>query len=338
MREAMFYERKDGKTVECTLCAHRCTIKPDRLGICNVRLNRDGVLYTLVYNLAVAMHVDPIEKKPLFHFHPGSRSLSVSTMGCNFHCTFCQNWTISQVRDSLHGEIRGDELEPGDIVAAAKKSHSRTIAYTYTEPTIFYEYAYETSKLADAEGIKNIFVTNGYITAEPLERIAPYLHGANVDLKSYDDRTYRRIMGATLEPVLETLKLMKKLGIWVEVTTLVLPGINDSDEELSGIARFIARELGEDTPWHISRFHPDHKLTDVPPTPVATLARALRIGRNEGLSYVYTGNVPGDEGENTYCPRCGKKLIERYGFQLVEYAIEDGRCPQCRSTVSGVGM
>lgn len=338
MHEAMFYERGDDSDVTCTLCAHRCLVKEGKLGICGVRQNLGGALYTLVYNLAVAMHVDPIEKKPLFHFQPGSRSLSVSTMGCNFHCIFCQNWTISQVGPRKHGQIAGQEIPPAEIVRNALKTGSKTIAYTYTEPTIFFEYALETARLADEKGIKNIFVTNGYITKEPLEAIAPCLHGANVDLKSFRDRTYRKVMGATLAPVLDTLKLMKKLGIWVEVTTLVIPGINDSDEELRDIARFVVGELGKDTPWHISRFHPDHKLTDIPSTPIAALMRAMEIGKEEGIEYVYTGNVPGDTGEHTYCPDCNELLIERFGFQILSYKLSDGKCPKCDRTISGVEM
>jgi pyruvate formate lyase activating enzyme len=259
-------------------------------------------------------------------------------MGCNFHCIFCQNWTISQVKRSGHREITGQQISPEDIVKAASKSKSRTIAYTYTEPTIFFEYAYDAARIAANKGIKNIFVTNGYITREPLEMIAPVLHAANVDLKSFRDKTYRKIMGATLQPVLDTLILMKKLGIWVEITTLVIPGINDSSEELGEIARFIAEELGVETPWHISRFHPDHRLTDIPATPASTLERAVTIGREAGLEYVYTGNVPGNAGENTTCPGCNKTIIERFGFQLVSYEIKDGECAFCGHTIAGVGM
>ncbi|MBI4720441.1 MAG: radical SAM protein [Chitinivibrionia bacterium] len=303
MHEALFYEKNEQGAVTCHLCAHHCFITPERLGICAVRQNLSGTLYTLVYNLAAAIHVDPIEKKPLFHFYPGSSSFSVSTVGCNFHCVFCQNWNISQVQGPGQGEIDGREVPP-----------------------------------ADAKGIKNIFVTNGYITREPLEMIAPYLHAANVDLKSFRDKTYRRIMGARLEPVLDTLKRMKTLGIWIEVTTLVIPGVNDSEDELRDIARFIALELGRDTPWHISRFHPNHKMADVPSTPIATLVRARDRGRAEGIEYGYTGNGPGDSGEHTYCPACRKMIVERCGFQLGNYSIRDGCCAHCGRRVSGVGM
>jgi pyruvate formate lyase activating enzyme len=338
MHEGLFYEKDENDAVTCHLCAHHCVIKPERLGICGVRQNLGGTLYTLVYNLAVAVHVDPIEKKPLFHFHPGSSSFSVSTMGCNFHCIFCQNWTISQVPGTGQGEIDGREVSPGDLVKAAVASHATTIAYTYTEPTVFFEYAYETAKLADAKGLKNIFVTNGYMTPEPLEMIAPYLHGANVDLKSFSDKTYRRIMGATLQPVLDSLRHMKKLGIWVEVTTLVIPGVNDSEDELRDIARFIAHDLGRETPWHLSRFHPNHLMNDVPPTPIATLTRARDLAMAEGIEFVYTGNAPGDSGENTYCPSCREMIIERFGFKLGRYSIRDGCCAHCGRRVSGVGM
>ncbi len=338
MHQALFYKKIENNSVECTLCAHRCLVKPGKLGICNVRLNTDGELYTLVYNMAAAAHVDPIEKKPLFHFYPGSKSLSVSTMGCNFHCAFCQNWTISQVQDPKHIEFSGKEIKPDEIVRSALNTRSRSIAYTYTEPTIFFEYAFDTAKLAAQQGIKNIFVTNGYMSAEPLKMIAPFLDAANVDLKSYSDKTYRRIIGAAIAPVLDSLLLMKKLNIWIEVTTLIIPGINDSDDEIRDIAGFISTKLGTKTPWHISRFHPDHKLAGIPPTPSQTLQRASQIGRGEGLRFVYTGNLPGGGGENTNCSNCGKTIIERFGFQIISRSLENGKCIYCKSRVNGVGM
>ncbi|HUT15769.1 MAG TPA: AmmeMemoRadiSam system radical SAM enzyme, partial [Anaerolineae bacterium] len=296
-REAMLYERLDGTLVRCALCAHRCTVKADRKGICGVRENVDGVMYTTVYGEVVAAHVDPIEKKPLYNFLPGTRSFSIATVGCNFHCRFCQNADISQApREGLR--LAEEKLSPAQVVAAAKTYGCDSIAYTYTEPTIFFEYAYDTSKLAQEEGIKNIFVTNGYMTLEALDEIDPYLDAANVDLKSFDDGFYRRVCGARLQPVLDTIQAMRERGVWVEVTTLLIPGLNDSEAELRQIAGFIA-ELDRDMPWHVSRFTPRHRLLDVPGTPLDSMRMAAEIGRETGLRYVYVGNVPGDMYENT---------------------------------------
>lgn len=333
--EAMFWEALPDDQVHCYLCAQHCVIQEGRQGVCGVRENRGGKLYTLVYGLAAAGHIDPIEKKPIFHMRPGSRSLSVATPGCNFRCFYCQNWDISQMTKGKEGTISGQILEPAEVVALAKRYGCGSIAYTYTEPTIFYEYAYETARLAHPEGIYNIFVTNGFMTKEPLEAIEPYLDAANVDLKGFRPTTYKKVMGGNLEPVLETLERMKALGIWVEVTTLVIPTVNDSDEELRDIARFV-RGLGAETPWHISRFHPDYKMTDIPFTPASTLRRGYEIGREEGLRYVYVGNIPGDETESTLCYTCQAMLIRRYGFQIVENRLKDGHCPDCGTAIDGV--
>jgi len=329
----MIYEKLDGQ-VRCNLCAHRCTIKPDKRGVCGVRENRGGVLYTLVYGTLIAENVDPIEKKPLFHVYPASRSYSMATVGCNFKCDFCQNHDISQMPYSTR-MIAGEDFLPVEIVERAKKSGSKTIAYTYTEPTIYFELAYDTSKIALENGIKNVFVTNGFMTAETIETIAPYLAAANVDLKSFSDEFYKKHCGARLNPVLESLQKMKEKGIWVEITTLLIPGLNDSDRELKEIARFIAG-LGIETPWHISRFHPQYKLTDVPVTPVASLHRAVQIGKEAGLKYVYSGNVPGDEGENTYCFNCDNLLIERYGFRITSTNLKGNQCSKCNTRLEGI--
>ncbi len=337
MKEAMLYEKLEDLQVRCNLCAHRCLIKDRKRGVCLVRENREGTLYTLVYGRTISQAVDPVEKKPLFNFYPGTTAFSIATVGCNFRCQFCQNWEISQVVRDEH-LIMGREATPEQLVANAKRYGCRSIAYTYTEPTIFTEYAYDTAKLAHEAGIANIYVTNGYMTEEMLEVFAPYLDAANVDLKAWSDEFYRKYCGARLQPVLDSLKKMKELGIWVEVTTLVIPMLNDSDEELRHIAEFIAQELGVETPWHISRFYPHYKLTDKPPTPIATLNRAREIGMAAGLRYVYQGNVPGSQGENTFCYNCGKLLIGRYGYRIMEYHIKGSKCVHCGAQIDGVGM
>jgi len=333
----MLYEKIGDKKVQCNLCAHRCKINEGKKGICLVRENRDGTLYTLVYGRTISQHVDPIEKKPLFNFYPGTTAYSIATVGCNFKCQFCQNWEISQMVRDEH-LIMGNEASPELIVENAKKYGSKSIAYTYTEPTIFFEYAYDTAKLAHEVDIKNVFVTNGYMTEEAIKKIESYLDAANVDLKSFSDDFYRKLCGAKLQPVLDALKLMKKLGIWVEVTTLIIPTLNDSSEELREIAKFIVNELGEGTPWHISRFYPAYNLTDKPPTPIETIHKAREIGLNEGLKYVYEGNVPGSTGENTYCPNCKNLIIERWGYQIINKATKGGKCPYCESRIYGVGL
>ncbi|TKJ45911.1 AmmeMemoRadiSam system radical SAM enzyme [Candidatus Aerophobetes bacterium Ae_b3a] len=336
MQEAMFYKKLENKRVECKLCAHSCQISSGRRGICRVRENREGVLYSLVYGKAISSSIDPIEKKPLYHFYPGSNAFSVATVGCNFRCLNCQNHSISQLPGERR-EMPGEELSPQAIVFQAKRYDCEIIAYTYTEPTIFFEYAYDTSKLAQKEGIKNVFVTNGYISQEALIKISPYLDAANVDLKSFREDFYKKVCGAELEPVLKTLKLMKKLGIWLEITTLIIPTLNDSHEELKEIAGFIVA-LGEETPWHLSRFYPTYKLRKLPATSLETIHRGREIGLKAGLRYVYAGNVPGDKAENTYCYHCGKLLIRRYGYQIKESNLEEDRCKYCRAKIDGVRM
>lgn len=333
-REAMLWDPLEGGKVACRLCAHRCVIAPGKQGICAVRENRDGRLVTLVYGEVIAAHVDPIEKKPFYHFLPGSKALSIATAGCNFRCGFCQNWHISQAPRRKGGGIAGEPFPPEDIVRTALAQDCRSISYTYTEPTIFFEYATDTAKAAKGAGLANNFVTNGYMTAEALETIHPYLDAANVDLKAFKDETYKKVCGARLEPVLESIRLMKRLGVWVEVTTLVVPGLNDGEEELGAIARFIA-SVDPDIPWHISRFHPDFEYTDAPATPLRTLRRAHEIGRAQGLSYIYVGNV-GGESEDTICPKCGEQVIRRQGFFVVENLLKADRCPRCGHPVAGV--
>lgn len=333
MREALLYERLTENRVRCHLCAHRCVVPEGKLGVCRVRRNLRGTLQTLVYGHTIARHVDPVEKKPLYHFHPGSLAYSIATPGCNFRCPWCQNWEISQMpreRDL----IVGDTVTPTGIVADALRTGSRSIAYTYTEPTVFFEYSYDTAQLAHKAGLANVYVTNGYMTAETLEVLHPYLDAANVDLKGFRKRTYQRHVGAGLAAVLDSLKAMKQMGIWVEVTTLIVPGINDDPVELRDAAQFVARELGPDTPWHLSRFFPGYKMADRPPTPLETLCRAREIGLEEGLRYVYPGNVAFEA--DTACPECGQTLIRRRGYWIAENKIRDGRCPACGAVIAGV--
>ncbi|MBN1549833.1 AmmeMemoRadiSam system radical SAM enzyme, partial [bacterium] len=305
-------------------------------GICRVRENRNGILYSLVYGRAIARHIDPMEKKPLFHFYPGSTAYSIGTPGCNFQCQWCQNWEISQMPRERHS-IMIDDVTPEQIVTNAKQTGCKSITYTYTEPTIFFEYANDISILAHENGLFNIFITNGYMTEEMLEAYHPYLDGVNVDLKAFRDETYKKYVCARLQPVLDSLRLMKKYGIWIEVTTLVIPGINDGSAELQDAAHFIADELGKETPWHISRFFPSYKMTDIPPTPVSTLQKAGEIGLKAGLHYVYKGNISGEE--NTFCHKCGYLLVRRSGYSILENNIgPNGCCPSCCTPIAGVGM
>jgi pyruvate formate lyase activating enzyme len=336
--EAYLYESLSDQRVRCHLCHHRCVIPDGKRGICAVRENRGGTLETLVFEKVIARHVDPIEKKPLFHFLPGSLSYSIATVGCNFKCRFCQNADIAQLPADRRGLIVGDAVTPEEIVADARRKNCASIAFTYTEPTVFFELAFETARLAGREDIRSVFVTNGYMTPEAVEMISPFLDAANVDLKTFSDDTYRKYCSARLEPVKETLREMKSRGIFVEVTTLVIPGMNDSEDELRQLASFIAGDLGPETPWHISRFHPTYHLTDRPPTALGTLLKARRIGLDAGLRYVYTGNVPGEEGEGTYCYNCGELLIDRVGFFVRSNTIEKGCCPSCGAAIDGVGM
>ena len=337
LHEARFWDKAEGGKVKCSLCRFRCLIAEGQRGVCGVRENREGVLYTLVYGRSIAENVDPIEKKPLFHYYPGSKSFSIATVGCNFRCLHCQNADISQWPHTRR-TIAGHDLPPAEIVRRAKAAGCRSIAYTYTEPTIFLEYAQDTAVLASREGIGNVFVTNGYITPEALETVAPFLDAANIDLKGFSEKFYREVAGATLQGVLESMKEYRRLGIWIEVTTLIIPGHNDDEADLKGIARFIADELGPHVPWHVTAFHPTYKMMDSPPTSVATLRKARRIGLDAGLRYVYEGNIPGEGGENTICPACGKVVIERYGFRLGQLHIDDGKCGFCGEKIEGVGI
>ena len=334
MKEAYLYEKKEHDRVRCFLCSHHCVIKDGEQGICGVRENQGGTLVSLVYERVIAARSDPIEKKPLFHFLPGSRSYSIATVGCNFRCLFCQNADISQM-PADHQRVFGEKMSPELIVREAVRSGSDTIAYTYTEPTIYFELALDTARIATKEGLRNIFVSNGYMSRECLEEIHPNLHGANIDLKAFSDRFYKKQCGAKLDPVLNTLAALKELGVWVEVTTLLIPGQNDSTEELKLLSQHLA-DLDPGIPWHISRFHPTYKLLDVPSTPAETIHRARDLGYEAGLKYVYSGNLPGDKGEKTFCHHCGELIIDRFGFTVRKNKIRDHQCPKCGESIPGV--
>ncbi|MFW6147636.1 MAG: AmmeMemoRadiSam system radical SAM enzyme [Thermodesulfobacteriota bacterium] len=334
LREAMLYEVLDDQKVRCYLCHHNCRIPESQFGFCSVRQNLDGKLYTYAYGKAVAANIDPIEKKPLYHFLPGTLSFSIATAGCNFKCAFCQNWQISQVSERNGPELPGEELSPEDIVSKAKQANCRSIAYTYTEPTIFFEYAYDTAKLGKEEGLSNIFVTNGFMTHEALDTIQPYLDACNVDLKSFRNSFYRDICKGRLEPVLDSIRHIKELGIWLEITTLIVPGQNDTTEELTEMAQFIS-SVDENIPWHLSRFHPSYQYDDIMPTPLETLRRARDIGKEEGLKFIYVGNVP-EENHDTVCPFCQEILIRRGPFTVQENRLDHGRCPSCGKPVAGL--
>ncbi len=335
MKEAMLYSPLEDGKVQCILCNHRCTISPSKRGLCGVRENREGKLYTLVYGRAISLNVDPIEKKPIFHLYPGSTSFSIATVGCNFRCLQCQNHEISQMPRDGDKPIEGSEVSPSKILSLAKQYRCQSISYTYTEPTIYFEYAFEIARQAHQGGIKNIFVTNGYMTEEALKTIQPYLDAANVDLKSFRGKFYKDVCGAKLKPVLENLKLMRQMGIWVEITTLVIPTLNDSDQEFEEIAQFIV-SLGREVPWHISAFYPTYKMLDIPRTPASALHRAREIGTKAGLRYVYCGNIPGEEGEDTFCPHCGRRVIERIGFRVAKNDVVNGECRHCHGKIDGI--
>jgi pyruvate formate lyase activating enzyme len=328
MKEAMFYEKLEKLKVRCFLCSHYCVIIEGKRGRCGARENRKGILYSLVYGKLISVNIDPIEKKPLFHFYPASSSMSIATAGCNFKCKHCQNYDISQYTKK-HADIPGESITPRKVVDAAERAGCKSISYTYTEPTIFFEFAYDCARLAHKRGIKNVFVSNGYTSPEAVRAIAPYLDGNDIDLKGGDE-FYRTVCGAKLQPVLDTIKLMNELGVWVEVTTLIIPSYNDSDKVLSEIIEFI-KSVDSSIPWHVSQFYPTYKLLDQQRTPLETLRRAREMGLKKGLKYVYEGNVPGEGGENTYCPKCGELLIERFGYQILQ-------CFQCSAIINGVWL
>lgn len=333
MKLAQFWTTKQNQ-VQCQLCQHYCLISEGKTGFCAVRKNVDGQLYSLVYGKVIAANIDPIEKKPIFHFLPGSLSFSIATVGCNFRCSHCQNGDISQLAEQTFRDnfIPGREIKPEEVISQAKESGCQSIAYTYTEPTIFAEFALDCMKLAKKAGLKNVWVSNGYTSKQAWPQILPYLDAINVDLKFFTNENYLKICGAKLQPVLDNLILLKKNRIHLEVTTLIIPGYNDTDQELLGIAGFIKNNLGADTPWHVSRFFPQYKLADSSPTEEDLIFKAISIGKEAGLPFVYGGNVMDETLENTYCPQCGNLMIERKGYQIKRFD-KNGICSVCQTQI-----
>lgn len=337
MQRAQLWKTLDEKTVHCLLCSHFCRIPDGERGRCGVRENHGGTLYTLVYDHIAALNLDPVEKKPLFHFYPGTSTLSFGTMGCNLNCSFCQNYSLSMTpKDG--GEVRGQKISPEEMVDAALASKAASISYTYSEPTIFFEIMKETAVIAHKKGLKNIMVSNGFMSPQCLEELEGLIDAANIDLKAYTEEFYTERCGAKLKPVLDNIKRIHTMGWWLELTTLVIPGLNDSEEELAKIARFIAEDVSPEVPWHVSRFHPTYKLTDRPPTPVATLETAWKVGKEAGLHYVYVGNMPGHDGERTLCPACGDVVLNRTGFSTSKKMLTAGSCASCNAPVAGRGL
>ncbi|MDB9822076.1 AmmeMemoRadiSam system radical SAM enzyme [Deltaproteobacteria bacterium] len=329
--EAFHYE-SDGSDVQCQVCPNRCRLSPGDRSICRSKVNIDGTLYSLAYGNPCSIHVDPIEKKPLNHFYPGTSVFSIATTGCNFRCLNCQNWEISQRRPE---EVQHGDLFPADVVKEAKKRDNPSIAYTYSEPTTYYEYMYDTARFARKAGIKNVLVSNGYINEGPLLELAEYLDGANINLKSYDNGIYQSLNGGMLQPVLDTFKTLHEEGVWFEITNLVVPTYVDDPEMVKRMCGWILKELGPDYPLHFLRFFPQYKMERLPPTPISTLENFRNIAMKEGIHYVYLGNVPGNEGCNTFCHNCNETLIERNGYILKQFNIEEGRCKYCQTLIPG---
>jgi pyruvate formate lyase activating enzyme len=333
MHKAMFW-KKEKNYVQCELCPQNCRIPEKKRGLCGVRQNIKGELYTLVYGKAAAYHVDPVEKKPLFHFLPGTKIYSIGTLGCNLRCSFCQNWEISQTSKQKDSEIYGIEMTPEEAVKNAIANNCKSIALTYNEPTIFFEYAYDICRQAKKHKLKTVFVSNGFINKKPIEKISKYLDAVNIDIKSFNEDFYKKTCGASLNPILEAVKAYYKKNIWIEITTLIIPGENDSEKELEQITGFIA-SIDKNLPWHISAFHPDYKMTSKESTPISSLEKAYEIGKRSGLSYIYTGNVLRGR-ENTYCPNCKKAVIKRFAYNIIENSINNGLCMFCDSKIKGI--
>ena len=319
--------------VQCNLCPKSCVIAPGQSGECRIRINLNGKLTAVTYGRPCAVHVDPVEKKPLFHFLPGSLALSIATTGCNLHCKNCQNWSISQANPE---DVEAYRVLPEQLPLLAEQNQCRSIAYTYTDPVVYYEYALDSCQQVRKAGLKNLLITAGYINPDPWKRLCAVADAANIDLKAFSERFYRDICEASLAPVLNALVQAKSAGVWVEVTNLVIPTLNDSDNDFTRLCRWIARNLGTETPLHFSRFHPDYRMRALPPTPPDTLERARAIARSEGLQFVYIGNLFTEDGETTFCPKCGALLIERRGFTILQNRMKKGACPQCGMAVPGV--
>ncbi len=331
--EARFYEKLPNRKIKCKLCPRECVIDDRERGYCGVRENRGGKYYTLVHSRVCASNVDPIEKKPFFHFLPGSLAFSIATAGCNVNCKMCQNWDISQVRPE---QVDAQYLPPAEAAAVARRAGCRSIAYTYSEPVVFYEYMSDTADRARAAGIRNAVVSGGYVQHDPLVELSKRVDAIKIDLKGFTDKFYKEIVKGELKPVLNALVTIRKLGVWNEIVYLVIPTLNDTDEQFRGVARWMKSDLGLDVPVHFTRFHPDYLLKNLPPTPLASLERAKAIADAEGLHYVYIGNVPGHPAENTYCPRCRKPVVERAGFTIRSMRIKKGACQHCGQSIAGV--
>jgi pyruvate formate lyase activating enzyme len=335
LKEAVLWEPVDGAKTQCELCNWRCLIEDGQSGRCAMRRNQGGTLYSLNYHKVCSANPDPIEKKPLFHFQPGSRSFSIAAMGCNFRCEFCQNWQVSQAAFEA-GHISGQPIPPEEIVEAAVREGCASVAYTYTEPTIFMELCNECGRLAKQRGLANVFVSNGFMTIDAIDFASDWLDGINVDLKAFTEHYYKRLCKARLQPVLDTISyIAKQTNIWLEITTLLIPGENDSNDELEQIADFIVNNVGADVPWHVSRFHPQYRYMDSVPTSAGALERAYEIGRAAGLHYIYIGNVPGSKSESTLCYNCGQMLIERVGYRIIANNLENSKCPDCGTEIAG---
>lgn len=321
---ALYYEALGGKIVRCNLCPNRCVLSEGQIGQCRARKNVEGKLYSLVYGKLSSVHLDPIEKKPLYHFLPGTKAYSIAATGCNLQCKFCQNWQIAQV---FPWEVETTKTTSEEVVEQALASGAQSIAFTYNEPTIFYEYMLDIAKIAKEKGLKTAVISSGYINPEPLRGLLPYIDAYKVDLKGFDEKFYQKMTLGRLEPVLETMKTIKEAGVWLEVVNLVIPTENDSEEDLQNLILWVKDNLGEDTPLHFTRFHPDYKLTNLPPTPIETLKKARKMALDFGLKYVYTGNIEDPEGSTTYCPESGEPAIVRQGFFTVENKLQNGKCP-----------
>ena len=330
-REAKFWKPIENKKIQCHLCSHNCKINDGKIGICGIRKNEQGKLYTLIYGSCSSLAADPIEKKPLYHFHPGTQAYSLGTIGCNFKCLHCQNYSISTA-DSKFPYIR--DITPEQVVQLAQEHGCRGIAWTYNEPTIWHEFAFDASKLAKKAGLYTVYVSNGYISEEPLKELSQYLDAINVDVKAFQDEFYKRVCKARLELVLNTCERAKELGIHLETTYLVIPGMNDSVDEVKNFCKWVLEKLGPDTPVHFSRFHPDHDMTNISATPFETLSKIYELAKEIGLLYVYLGNLPPGNYENTYCPSCGALCIERQGYTVRLKGLKDGSCAKCGANIS----
>jgi len=320
----MNYEKLKDKKVKCNLCPNYCIIKENEYGKCKARKNIGGKLYSMVYGKIAAMHIDPVEKKPFFHFLPGSLIYSISTTGCNMRCKFCQNWQISQVYPY---EVKTKFISPQDIINDVKSKKINAIAFTYGEPSVFYEYMLDIAKLAKKNGIRTAVVSSGYLNPEPLKKLLPYIDAYKIDLKGFTDKFYNEVTSGKLNPVLETIKIIKKSGVWLEIVNLIIPGYNDDEKDIKRMAEWIKNNLGDDVPLHFTRFYPNYKLSNLPPTPIETLKKARKIAMDAGLKYVYTGNIPDTEGSTTYCPKSKQPAIIRNGFFVIKNNLKDGTCP-----------